>query len=423
MQLLQELPAIVAMFLFGVVGCLSMEWFKRRATANGRRKQKLEGLVGTVNNLRKQKLEDVTEAKPAAKTVAVSVRLPKSPVQREEEMNPSPSKARAARARSRKALNARNAITGLETPNGCDASPAQLESFAKKKAAEMEQEEREMDQTNDASAEEDEQATKIKEEVTQPVQVLHEEVEQRQKEDEEQEQEEQEEHEEQEEQEEKVELDEEEEEEEMTEEQEEGQSEEVGEEETIQGLDPEDQDGIEADAEVEEEEDAEDEEFEEESEEKPQEGNQSCSLSQEERRGVLASDWADVEAEDEEWAPWNRMHEAAARADGWMTPFEAGAWGPPTMATFNQHQVFDEFCEPHSLQAGYWEHDDDWMAPIASSGWFPEEKWFGTQYGKGDYASVRHVFQKRGWNTDGWMTPLDEFIQMPSDLAMAMKPV
>jgi len=61
------------------------------------------------------------------------------------------------------------------------------------------------------------------------------------------------------------------------------------------------------------------------------------------------------------------------------------------------------------------------MTPIAPTDWFSEEKWFEKQNGRGRYASACHISQEWRWN-DGWMTPFDELVQMPNDLAKALSP-
>ena len=49
MQLYEELPSLVAMFLCGFFGFMAVEWLKRCATASARHRQKLEGLCQTTN--------------------------------------------------------------------------------------------------------------------------------------------------------------------------------------------------------------------------------------------------------------------------------------------------------------------------------------------------------------------------------------
>merc|ERR1719223_2613231 len=100
----------------------------------------------------------------------------------------------------------------------------------------------------------------------------------------------------------------------MLEEGEQRESEEL--EEVADEADPVDEHGMDADAEMEDAEDAEDEEPEEEPEECSRQAHENCLLSkEEERRMVLASDWADVELEEDEWAPWNEMSAPGLQAD------------------------------------------------------------------------------------------------------------
>ena len=50
MQLYEELPSLVAMFLCGFFGFMAVEWLKRCATASARHRQKPEGLCQTMNH-------------------------------------------------------------------------------------------------------------------------------------------------------------------------------------------------------------------------------------------------------------------------------------------------------------------------------------------------------------------------------------
>lgn len=70
MQLFAELPDLVAMFLCGFVGYMSVEWVKRRVAANARHRQKLEGLCetkATMNPLDLATCEEETMEQPDQK--------------------------------------------------------------------------------------------------------------------------------------------------------------------------------------------------------------------------------------------------------------------------------------------------------------------------------------------------------------------